>query len=61
MELSVLSRMHVCVHALDHMPDEQEMLHLAERWRPYRTLAVGYLFASLFDETNRATGTVRSR
>jgi len=48
-------------YGLDHMPDEQELLHLAERWRPYRTLAVGYLFASLFDEANRATGTVRSR
>jgi 3-methyladenine DNA glycosylase/8-oxoguanine DNA glycosylase len=26
------------------------MTQLAERWRPYRSLAVGYLFASEYDE-----------
>jgi 3-methyladenine DNA glycosylase/8-oxoguanine DNA glycosylase len=26
------------------------MAALAERWRPYRSLAVGYLFASEFEE-----------
>jgi 3-methyladenine DNA glycosylase/8-oxoguanine DNA glycosylase len=25
------------------------MLELAERWRPYRSLAVSYLFASEYD------------
>ena len=25
------------------------MVELAERWRPYRSLAVGYLFASEYD------------
>lgn len=35
-------------YGLDHMPDEPEMLQIAEPWRPYRSLAVGYLFASLF-------------
>jgi 3-methyladenine DNA glycosylase/8-oxoguanine DNA glycosylase len=31
------------------MPTELEVLQLAERWRPYRSLAVGYLFASQFE------------
>jgi hypothetical protein len=34
------------VYAFDHAPSEEEMEQLAERWRPYRSLAVSYLFAS---------------
>jgi DNA-3-methyladenine glycosylase II len=34
------------VYGLDHSPTEAEILALAEAWRPYRTLAVSYLFAS---------------
>ena len=30
------------------------MLQVAERWRPYRSLAVSYLFASEFDEPTGA-------
>jgi len=37
------------VYGLDHPPTEDEMLELAERWRPYRSLAVSYLFASEYD------------
>jgi len=37
------------VYGLDHTPTEDEMVALAERWRPYRSLAVGYLFASEYD------------
>src|SRR3981081_3252781 len=33
-------------YGLDHSPTEAEILALAEAWRPYRTLAVSYLFAS---------------
>jgi DNA-3-methyladenine glycosylase II len=33
-------------YGLDHPPTEEEMDELAERWRPYRSLAVAYLFAS---------------
>ena len=33
-------------YGFDHLPTEEEMVQLAERWRPYRTLAVSYLFAS---------------
>jgi DNA-3-methyladenine glycosylase II len=36
-------------YGLDHFPTDDEMLQLAERWRPYRSLAVSYLFASEFD------------
>jgi DNA-3-methyladenine glycosylase II len=36
-------------YGLDHMPTEPEVLDLAERWRPYRSLAVTYLFASEFE------------
>jgi DNA-3-methyladenine glycosylase II len=36
-------------YALDHHPTEQEMDELAERWRPYRSLAVAYLFASEYE------------
>ena len=39
-------------YGLDHAPTEDEMLELAERWRPYRSLAVGYLFASEYDGGN---------
>jgi DNA-3-methyladenine glycosylase II len=38
------------VYGLDHLPAEDEMAALAERWRPYRSLAVAYLFASEFEE-----------
>ena len=37
-------------YGLDHLPTEDEMAALAERWRPYRSLAVSYLFASEFEE-----------
>jgi DNA-3-methyladenine glycosylase II len=38
------------VYGLDQMPTEQELLQRAERWRPYRSLAVSYLFASEFGD-----------
>jgi DNA-3-methyladenine glycosylase II len=37
------------VYGLGHTPTEDEMVRLAERWRPYRSLAVSYLFASEYD------------
>jgi DNA-3-methyladenine glycosylase II len=36
-------------YALDRLPTEDEMVELAEKWRPYRSLAVSYLFASEYD------------
>jgi DNA-3-methyladenine glycosylase II len=37
-------------YGFDHLPSEVEMAELAERWRPYRSLAVSYLFASEYEE-----------
>jgi DNA-3-methyladenine glycosylase II len=36
-------------YALDHLPSPDEVLAIAEPWRPYRTLASTYLFASRSD------------
>ena len=38
------------VYGFDHPPTEGEMVELAERWRPYRSLAVSYLFASEYEK-----------
>jgi DNA-3-methyladenine glycosylase II len=45
-------------YGLDHLPTEDEMVEVAERWRPYRSLAVGYLFASEYDARPRASDDV---
>ena len=37
-------------YGFDHLPTEDEMVEVAERWRPYRSLAVSYLFASEYEE-----------
>src|SRR4029453_13066547 len=47
-------------YGFDHLPTDDEMLDLAERWRPYRSLAVSYLFASEYDEPARADASVPS-
>jgi DNA-3-methyladenine glycosylase II len=33
---------------LDHVPTQQEVLDIAEKWRPYRSLATSYLFSAAF-------------
>jgi DNA-3-methyladenine glycosylase II len=42
-------------YGFDHVPSEDEMMRLADRWRPYRSLAVSYLFASEYDGGSRET------
>jgi DNA-3-methyladenine glycosylase II len=37
-------------YGFDHLPTEDEMAAVAECWRPYRSLAMSYLFASEFEE-----------
>jgi DNA-3-methyladenine glycosylase II len=37
-------------YGFDHVPSEQEIAEVAERWRPYRSLAVSYLFASEYEQ-----------
>ncbi|MBV9281394.1 MAG: DNA-3-methyladenine glycosylase 2 family protein [Chloroflexi bacterium] len=39
------------LYGLDHLPSQQEMLELAKPWRPYRSLATGYLFQAAYDPT----------
>ena len=39
------------VYGFDHVPSEAEIAEVADRWRPYRSLAVSYLFASEYDGT----------
>jgi DNA-3-methyladenine glycosylase II len=41
------------VYGFDHVPSEEEMEQVADRWRPYRSLAVSYLFVSEYDETRQ--------
>ena len=36
-------------YRLDHLPSQQEVLALAEKWRPYRSLATSYLFSAAFE------------
>ncbi len=36
------------VYRLDHLPAPQQVLDIAEPWRPYRSLATAYLFQSAF-------------
>jgi 3-methyladenine DNA glycosylase/8-oxoguanine DNA glycosylase len=31
------------------LPTPQEVLAIADAWRPYRSLATGYLFSAAFD------------
>jgi DNA-3-methyladenine glycosylase II len=36
-------------YRLDHLPSQQEVLDIAEKWRPYRSLATSYLFSTAFE------------
>jgi DNA-3-methyladenine glycosylase II len=36
-------------YGFDRVPTEDELVELSDRWRPYRSLAVSYLFASEYD------------
>jgi DNA-3-methyladenine glycosylase II len=36
-------------YQLDHLPTQQELLAIAEKWRPYRSLATSYLFSAAFE------------
>jgi DNA-3-methyladenine glycosylase II len=36
-------------YGFDHLPTEDEVAEVSDRWRPYRSLAVSYLFASEYD------------
>ena len=36
-------------YGFDQLPTEEEVAQVSDRWRPYRSLAVSYLFASEYD------------
>jgi len=36
-------------YQLDHLPSQQEVLSIAEKWRPHRSLATSYLFSAAFE------------
>jgi len=44
-------------YGFNQLLTDDEMLQLAEHWRPYRSLAVSYLFASEYDKPEGALGT----
>lgn len=41
-------------YQLDHLPSQPEVLAIAEKWRPYRSLATSYLFSAVFEEPTTA-------
>jgi len=46
-------------YRLDHLPAQQEVLDIAEKWRPYRSLATSYLFSAAFDPAGAPPGPPR--
>ena len=36
-------------YRLDHLPAPEEVLAIADKWRPYRSLATSYLFSAAFE------------
>jgi DNA-3-methyladenine glycosylase II len=43
-------------YRLDHLPTEEEVLVIAEKWRPYRSLATAYLFSAAFEDAQGLAG-----
>jgi 3-methyladenine DNA glycosylase/8-oxoguanine DNA glycosylase len=48
-QLFVQSSAAMRLYGLERLPTKQELVDIAERWKPYRSLAVGYLFLSEFE------------
>jgi DNA-3-methyladenine glycosylase II len=40
-------------YGLDHRPSQAEVLAIAEKWRPYRSIATSYLFSATLDGHER--------
>ena len=43
-------------YQLDHLPSQQEVLAIAGKWRPYRSLATSYLFSAVFEPASAPPG-----
>jgi DNA-3-methyladenine glycosylase II len=41
-------------YGLSHIPAQEEVLAIAEKWRPYRSLATSYLFSAAFEAAGAA-------
>ncbi len=41
-------------YGLGHIPAQEEVLAIAEKWRPYRSLATSYLFSAAFEAAGAA-------
>ena len=41
-------------YRLDRLPTPDEVLSIAENWRPYRSLGTSYLFSAVFEDTRPA-------
>ena len=39
----------LAAYRLDRLPTQQEVLDIAEKWRPYRSLATSYLFSAAYE------------
>lgn len=37
-------------YKLDHLPTQEEVVQMAEKWRPFRSLATSYLFSAAYEE-----------
>ena len=46
-------------YGLDHLPAPQEVLAIAEKWRPYRSLATSYLFTAALESAGAAPAAER--
>jgi DNA-3-methyladenine glycosylase II len=40
---------------IDHLPTQDEVLEIAEKWRPFRSLATSYLFAAVYESDDATT------
>ena len=40
-------------YRLEQLPSQQEVLAIADKWRPYRSLATSYLFSAVFEPAER--------
>jgi DNA-3-methyladenine glycosylase II len=49
----------LAAYQLDHLPSPQEVLAIAEKWRPYRSLATSYLFSAAFERAEAPPVTPR--
>ena len=44
-------------YRLGHLPTQEEVLDIAGKWRPYRSLATSYLFSAAFEPAEAPAGT----